>query len=93
MSNRIQIAVEEASEQPTSMQIGVRGACPPGHVQRWLTPLGLNPLWACGHVVAHHSADRQVPDWGRPRDCQTSLIATVKPTPPYCDLTAGHMPH
>lgn len=77
MSNRIQMALEELSERPTSMQMEVRGACPPGLVPRRLSPPGLNPLWACGHVAAHHPADRQVPDWGRPLDWQTSLIATV----------------
>lgn len=41
------------------MQMGVRGACPPGRVPRRLSPPGLNPLWACGHVMAHHPADRQ----------------------------------
>lgn len=44
------MALEEASEQPTSMQIAVKGACPPGLVPRWLSPPGLNSLWACGHV-------------------------------------------
>lgn len=93
MSNRIQMALEEVSEEPTGMQIGVRGACPPGLVPRRLSPPGLNPLWACEHVTAHHPADRHVPDWGRPLDWQTSLIATVHPPPLYCDLTAGHKRH
>lgn len=39
MANHIQIGLEEASEQPTSMQIGIGGACPPGHVPELLSPL------------------------------------------------------
>lgn len=79
MCNHIQMVLEEASGQPTSMQMEVRGACPPGLIPRRLSPPGLNPPWACGHVMAHHPADRQVPDWGRPPDWQTCLIATVQP--------------
>lgn len=85
MSNHIQIGLEEASGKPTSMQIGLGGGLPSRTCPRVALPSGLNPPWACGHVEAHHSADRQVPEWGRPWDWQTSLIAIVQhphPRPP-----------
>lgn len=54
-------------------------SCPLGLVLNWLSPPGLNSLWAYGHAVAHHPADRQILEWGHPLDWQTSLIATVFP--------------
>lgn len=53
---------EEASERPTSMQIGGSGGLALQDSSRGGSPLlDLNPLWACGHVVAHHPADSQLP--------------------------------
>lgn len=46
MSNHIEMAPEEVSEQLTSMQMGgAGGPHPPGHVSGRLSPPGLNPLW------------------------------------------------
>lgn len=46
------MTLEEVSEKYAK---GGQGAFP----FRTCPPPGLNPLWACGHVVAHHPADRQ----------------------------------
>lgn len=57
-----------------------------------VSPPGLNPLWACGHVVAHHPADRQTSlRVGSSKRLQ--LDSCVHPPSIYCDLTAGHKPH
>lgn len=89
MSNHIQMALEEVSEQPTnSMQMVTHWGLPSRTCPKAaLSPPGLNPPWACRHVTAHHPADRQVPDWGRPLDWETSLIATVHPPLPATTTT------